>query len=61
MFLTCVILHVEIIYGVVSVGRESNFSYIKAPKCHFWSDDITSVTDRQRLTMNGVGLAHEHN
>jgi len=60
MFCMCVILHAQIIYNLVSVGRERNFSYVQALWCHFWSDDITSVTDQHISTTNNVELAREH-
>jgi len=44
MFRTCIILHAQIIYGLVSVGRECNFSYIKTLWCHFWSSHIRDRT-----------------
>jgi len=28
--------------------------------CHFWSDDVTSMTDQHCSTMNSVGLTCEH-
>ena len=43
----CVIVHAQIIYGLVLVWRECNFSYVKGPMMsflvwwrHFWSDDV---------------------
>ena len=49
MFCTCVILRAQIIYSLVSVGRVCNLTYVKALWYHFWSDDVTSVTDRSTL------------
>jgi len=60
MFRTCVILHAQIIYGLVSLTYMSViYSYVYT----FRSDDITSVTDRWTpfdYEQNSVGLAREH-
>ena len=53
----CVILHAQIIYGLVSLR---NFSYIQALWRNFWSDDVASVTNQYRSTTNSVGLTREH-
>jgi len=56
-FVRVLLLHAQIIYGLVSVWRECNFSYTAR---YFMPKIYSYVTDRHCSTTNWVGLAHAH-